>query len=122
MIIKEWKVLYTLIIIPDWYFFLPFILLHAFTFEPFLHVVVVIAALELRVHKLGGVTLFLGPPTFCRHQSASEGPGVCPPREGFCSSSLLFLSCALHPAGMSEWLPKRMKLYSSDLSLHISLL
>lgn len=29
MIIKEWKVLYTVIIIPDWYFFLSFVLLYA---------------------------------------------------------------------------------------------
>lgn len=53
MIIKEWKVLYTVIIIPDWYFFLPFIALYAFIFKPFLRVVAMFASLKLWVHKLG---------------------------------------------------------------------
>lgn len=53
MIIKEWKVLYTVIIIPDWYFFLPFILLYAFIFKPFLRVVAMFVSLKLWVHKPG---------------------------------------------------------------------
>lgn len=58
MIIKEGKVLYTVIIIPDWYFFLSFILLYAFAFKPFLHVVAMIAPLKLQVHKLRGSPCF----------------------------------------------------------------
>lgn len=58
MIIKEWKVLYTVIIIPDWYFFLSFVLLYAFVFKPFLHVVALTASLKLEVHKLGGSPCF----------------------------------------------------------------
>lgn len=61
MIIKEWKVLYTAIIIPDWYFFLPFVLLYAFSFKSFLRAVVMIASLQLRVHKLGGSPCFQVP-------------------------------------------------------------
>lgn len=53
MIIKERKVLYTVIIIPDWYFFLPFALLYFFIFKPFLLAVILIALLKLRDHKLG---------------------------------------------------------------------
>lgn len=53
MIIKEQKVLYTVIIIPDWYFFLPFVLLYSFIFKPFLLAVILIALLKLRDHKLG---------------------------------------------------------------------
>lgn len=54
MIIKEWKVLYTVIIIPDWYFFLPFILQYYSVFKPFfLFVVVLTALLKLWVHKQG---------------------------------------------------------------------
>lgn len=58
MIIKEWKVLYTVIIIPDWYFFLPFILLYAFVFKPFLRVVAMPATLKAQIHKLGGSPSF----------------------------------------------------------------
>lgn len=58
MIIKEWKVLYTVIIIPDWYFFLPFVLLYAFVFKPFLCVVAMIASLKLQIHKLRGSPCF----------------------------------------------------------------
>lgn len=59
MIIKEWKVLYTVIIIPDWCFFFSYVLLDAFAFKPFLRVVAMTASLEPQVHKLGGLTLFL---------------------------------------------------------------
>lgn len=58
MIIKEWKVLYPVIIIPDWYFFLPFVLLNAFVFKPFLRVVAMTASLKMQVHKLGGSPWF----------------------------------------------------------------
>lgn len=89
MIIKEWKALYTVIIIPDWYFFLPFILLCTFIFKSFLRVVAMIASLKLWVHKLGGLTLFLDLLAFCRHQSASDAAGICPLWEGSAILQLL---------------------------------
>lgn len=96
MIIKEWKVLYTVIIIPDWCFFLSFVLQYAFAFKPFLHVVAMIASLELQVPKLGGscLTLFLGPLIFCSQQFTSKAAGICHHWEGSAVLSLFFLFCA----------------------------
>lgn len=79
MIIKEWKVLYTVIIIPDWYFFLSFVLLYAFVFKPFLCVV---AMIETAGSQTAGLTLFLGPLTFCSHRFTSKAAGICHHWEG----------------------------------------
>lgn len=61
MIIKEWKVLYTVIIIPDWYFFLPFILLYYSVFKPFSAFCSTDCTVETVGLQSGELSSFLGP-------------------------------------------------------------